>query len=430
MRIENASRAGRAVETPLAFARAAFALTATLLWTAPVGADPALPLARALELAQARDPLAAGFAARRDAALARAAERAALPDPTLSIGVENLPTGDLALDAEDMTMVSVALRQPLPAWGRRAAERSAAERGADAERAAGAERAAALRRMVRERFAMVAAAGALDAAIEAELPRARAALDAAQAAYAAGATPQSDVAEARLWLAELLESRLRARSDAAVARAGLVELVGPAGAGALGDAEPGPVAPLAELRAALPEHPALAMDAERAAAAEAEAAAARAARRPEWMLDLRYGVRSGTGMGGAPRDDMVSAMLGMSLPFGARSRGAERAASAEARAVAAERDDRARELGAALEAAAARHAALLEIEVLYAAAAAPAAALNETAQLRDFSAARAGYAALARAQRMRFDTERRRIAITAERRAVAAELLYLDGRQP
>lgn len=394
------------------------------------GAEP-LTLARAIEVAVAADPLAAGYAARREAALGRAQARGALPPPELTLGVENLPTGSFALDQDDMTMVEVGLRQTLPAWGMRDAERTAGAREADAATAAAAERAAAVRRMVRERFAMVAAGEAMAAAIAAELPRARAAVEAAQAGYAAGTAPQGALAEARLWLADLLEMQLRAGSERAVARAELAALVGAELAAApLADAEPGPVAPLAELRAELERHPLLALEAGRAAAAEAEAAAARAARRPEWMLDLRYGMRSGTDMAGMPRDDMVSAMLGVSLPFGARGRGAERAAAAEARAMHAERADRARELAAELEAAAARHAALAEIEQLYAATTAPAAELNASAALREFGAARGGYAMVAESQRMRLEVERKRIAVTAERRLFAARLLYLDGRQP
>jgi outer membrane protein TolC len=429
-----ASLAGRATtRTP----RAALALIALLLAGAPTApsraaeSDAPLTLARAIEAAIAADPLAAGYAARREAALGRAESRGGLPPTELTLGIENVPTGSFALDAEDMTMVVVGLRQTLPAWGMRGAERTAAERMADAETAAAAERAAAIRRMVRERFAMAAAAEALAAAVAAELPRARAALDAAQGAYASNAVPQGEVAEARLWLAELLEEQLRARSEREVARAELGALIGTELAGAaLADAEPGAVAPLAALRAALARHPLLALDAQRAAAAEAEAAAARAARRPEWMLDLRYGMRSGTDMTGMARDDMVSAMVGVSLPFGARNRGAERAAAAEARAMTAERDDRARELAATLESVAARHAALAEIEQLYAATTAPAAALNESAALREFGAARGGYAMLARSQRMRLEVERKRIAVTAERRLAAAQLMYLDGDQP
>lgn len=394
-------------------------------------APPPLTLAHALEVAVAGDPLAAGYAARRVAALARAESRGALPTPELTLGVENVPTGSFALDAEDMTMVTIGLRQALPAWGMRDAERDAGERMADAETAAAAERAATIRRMVRQRFAMVAAAEELTRVVAAEMPRARAALEAAQAAYGAGTAPQGEVAEARLFLAELLEEQLRARSEREVARAELAELVGAELAGApLADAEPGSVAPLAMLRASLAAHPLLAMDEARAVAAEAEAKAARAARRPEWMLDLRYGLRSGTDLAGMPRDDMVSAMLGVTLPFGARSRGVERAAAADARALRAERGDRARELAARLESTAARHAALGEIEQLYAASTVPAAELGRDSALREFGAARGGYAMVAQSQRMRLEVERKRIAVTAERRLAAAELLYLDGAQP
>ena len=429
MSCDLASRQGR--NTTRIHPLIASLIACALLAPARAADAPPLTLTRALELAIASDPLAASYAARRDAALARAESRSGLPAPELTLGVENVPTGSFALDAEDMTMVTVGLRQALPAWGMRGAERSAAERMADAETAAAAERTAALRRMVRQRFALVAAAEALTIVVTAELPRARAALDAAQAAYAAGTALQSELAEARLFLAELLEEQLRARSEREMARAELGELIGTAPAAEpLADAEPGAVAVLSELQAALSAHPLLAMDDARATAAEAEAEAARAARRPEWMLDLRYGLRSGNDMGGMPRDDMVSAMVGITLPFGARARGAERASGAEARALRAERSDRARELAARLGSVAARHAALLEIEQLYAASTIPAAELNRDAALREFGAARAGYSRVAQSQRMRLEVERKRIAVTAERRLAAAELLYLDGRQP
>lgn len=84
------------------------------------------PLSELVELARKRNPEIRAARHRAEAAGARAPQAGALPDPTLSAGLMNLPVPDMDLSAEGMTMFSFGISQRIPVPGSRGLREAAA----------------------------------------------------------------------------------------------------------------------------------------------------------------------------------------------------------------------------------------------------------------------------------------------------------------
>ncbi len=167
-----------------------------VLAAAPVVARP-LTFAETLAVAESRSPAALAKELEREAFLEEAAAARTRPDPTLIVGVDNLPvtSGDrFRFDRDDMTMKSVGIAQELTRRSKRNARAAAI--------AARASVSAAERALVITRVQAEAAQSWFDLhfaqAARAELGRLRkeAELDlaAARAAYAGGNAGQCEQA--------------------------------------------------------------------------------------------------------------------------------------------------------------------------------------------------------------------------------------------
>lgn len=272
---------------------------------------------------------------RIDAAAARVPQLGALPDPTLMVGVMNLPLPDLDPSMEGMTMLGIEYGQRLPPRGLRGvrqAEARAEVAVAEAER--DLLRWELRTRMSEAYFELLL----VDEALEVH-HRTRASLDAfaatARTAYAQGRAPQQDILRAQTEIAAIEEHMAELRQRRAGALAELNALLErpsrddvaptmPARLRALLEGEPGPgmlsdhlgggelgagFPPLLELeRRALATRPEVARARSRAEAAAHAVEAARIERRPGIALTGGYAMRSG-------RADLFSAGVMVELPL-------------------------------------------------------------------------------------------------------------------
>ena len=305
--------------------------------------DGALTLAAAVQRATARAPLLEARQAQVAAAEEESRRAGALPDPMLSVGIENLPvTGADAFDtsADFMTMKKIGLQQDIPAGAKRGAERALARRAIEASRARGDADAAAVRRSTadawidvwsRERTLVVLHRMREQAAVASRVAQARvrggggSAVD-AMAADAARLDLEDQIAEQ-----EALRDTAAAELDRWVGADARVAQNAPdferlpyTEAGLLGRVDRLPV--LAPASA----------DVEMAAA---QIDLARAARRPDWNVTASYGQRSDG------RDDMLTLEVGIGLPLFTRNRQDRGVAAREAdyQAAIATREDLRRE---------------------------------------------------------------------------------------
>ncbi|MFZ5669006.1 MAG: TolC family protein [Pseudomonadota bacterium] len=325
-----------------------------LVWSAaavPARAEP-LTYAQALSRAAETAPSIRSAGLRADAARASGRAAGSLPDPRLSLGVENLPvSGPMAgrFGDDEMTMASVGVMQDVPSLAARRADsgRARAEVGlADAQ-------AAAETRDVRLATALAwvdlhyveARIAALDE-VEAAL---RPVLEAAPAAVARGARPGETLDPAE-WLVALADRRSALLAEAGRARAALSRWTGDPAPAASGPPPDPPVDPVA-LRAGLERHPTLLVLDAGVGLADAELAAAKAARTPDWGWAVDYQKRD------ERFGDMISARVTLSLPIRQDRRQGPlvEARGADATRARADREAARRLLIAALEADLAEH---------------------------------------------------------------------------
>ena len=100
---------------------------ATPGWSAPAG----LPFEEAVRLAVERAPTLEARQSQTLAAREEAVRAAALPDPKLTVGIDNGPvtgTDAFELRADDMTMKRIGVMQEFPARAKRQARQAVADR--------------------------------------------------------------------------------------------------------------------------------------------------------------------------------------------------------------------------------------------------------------------------------------------------------------
>lgn len=280
----------------------------------PADAAPGLGYEQALDLAERRSPALAARAASVDAA-ARSAEAAGrLPDPSLSVGLENLPIGGrerFDWSAEPMTMRRLGWMQEVPNAAKRAAQRDGAQAMHEGERAQWL----AARQQVRGEAAVawLARHYAQRQLVElASVEREVALLvDTAHARVAAGAAMPADVAMARLEAAALADRRDELQRQLDGAQAAFVRW--------FGDAEPAGDPPrftvdALHLKGRLDRHVALLPYEAMLALSEAALAEAQAERHGDWAWEVAYGNRS------RAFGDMLSVQLRFQLPVSPSTR--------------------------------------------------------------------------------------------------------------
>lgn len=415
--------------------RAAFAALCVALITPlqTTSASDALSLAEAERRSLARDADLVRLEAERQALLEASVAAAELPDPRVRMGAVNVPTDSFSLDAEDMTMVELGVSQMFPPGDTRELAAQRAQRGAEALEARIADRRRVVVRELRKAWIADAALRGAAELIEEQIAWFDPLVANAVVRYGNAQLRQLDVLSATLEQAELRQRLLELKSERAAARAMLGRWLGEPPA-PLTTALPAPREwpPLAALQAALVAHPTRIDFERRIDALETSERLEQQKYRPDWELDFSYGLRSGRGMDGEPRSDMVTAMVSFSLPLfaGDRQDRSVAAARAETRSLRAMHDDHERELEAALVEALDVARAAREIEQLFdsslislsqqAAATAVAAYANDTAEFAELI--ETGTALLA--------LKLRRIEAAAQRARADADVAYLVGETP
>ena len=304
--------------------------------------------------AAASGPALRASAMQLDAAQSSRRAAGALPDPRLTFGIENVPvTGPIAgrLGADAMTMARAGVMQDFPSAARRRADVTLAE--------AEITTAEANQRIVARDARLGAALAWIDlyyaerrlAALDTILANLRRLWDVAPSAVTSGSSRPAQALAPGTMRASLEDRRSELIAAAARARAELTRWTG----------DPAPIVTgppprleisVAELRAGLDRQPTLAAYEAAARRADAGLDVARAARRPDWTVELSYGHRD------PAFGDMVSLGVSVRLPLFAAQRQEPiiQARALDVNRVVVERAATRRALQAALEGDLADHA--------------------------------------------------------------------------
>lgn len=326
------------------------ALAAMTLATAPglavaqtAASAPVLTLDRALQLAQQRSAqlVAEDAAAASARSMAIAADQ--LPDPTLTVGLNNLPVtrrDQFSVGRDFMTMRSIGITQEFTRSGKREARADRFEREA---RTADASRELALTNLQRD-----TALAWLDRyydervgdLLAAQVKEAQLQIDAAESAFRGARGAQADVFAARSAKAQIEDRLAQSDRDIGTARTHLARWVGePANdpLGPLPSLENVSLRP-EDLEGDLPHHPEIAVMFEQEAMARAEADEARANKRPDVSVELMYSQR------GSAYSNMVSINFSMPLQWDQGHRQDQELAAklAQVRKIRAEREEETR----------------------------------------------------------------------------------------
>jgi cobalt-zinc-cadmium efflux system outer membrane protein len=389
------------------------------------GAMP-LTFSDALSLAERQSPLLAASAARIDSARLSVIPAGALPDPRLVVGLDNVPASGPArggLNNDPMTMQRLGLMQEIPSSAKRRAREELAR--------AGIEVALAEREVVRREVRRDAAlawlglhflARKLD--LFSELERENEVLAAVvQAQIAGGRAAPADVVAARIEAVRLADRRDDITRDMARARAVLRRLVGAAADDGLAGGAPDFAVDAAELQQHVHLHPELrAFETQRRKVA-AEAGEARAAKAPDWGVELDFQRRS-------PQfGNMVSVQFTYDLPLFASRRQDPQilARERELDRIDAEREAMLREHASALDGELADLAAASSRWKRSRISALPLAQEKVDLVVASYQAGKADLGALLAARRELIDARMRGIDLEAERETLAARLAYAYG---
>lgn len=312
----------------------------------PALAEP-LTFAGALNLAQRSAPSLQASQLRIDAA--RAASRAAgrLPDPKLSVGIENFPvSGPPAgrFNADEMTMARIGLAQDVPNGARRRAARAASTAEISLAQAEATQDQRNVRLATALAWIDVTYAERRLAALDQLVGGLQGLWSAQPAGVASGASRPATGLEPKRLQAVFADKRGELEAAVGRARADLSRWTGDPAPSTSGD-PPHYDIDVLSLRAGLDRHPTLLTSDAAEQRAVAELDAARAARRPDLGFEVFYGRRD------PMFGDMVSAGVTVSLPIFAGSRQTPMIAArvADRNRVLVEREDRRRALVAGLD---------------------------------------------------------------------------------
>lgn len=305
------------------------------------GSAQALGYREALVLAEQQSPSLAAQRLQLDAAGAAHGAAAALPDPKLSIGVENLPISGMdrwSLTRDFMTMQRLALMQEVPNQAKREARVQVAQARSERERALVALQRLQVRQALGQAWVAAQAADRRQELLGMLLAENQRLQDSLPARIAGASAQATELLAARQESLALKDRCDELQRDTRKARAALRRWIGPRADEPLDDAPPPLAIPIEQLRADLHRHAELAVYPAMRGMAAAELREAQAESRGDWSWELAYSRR------GRQWGDMVSVQFSFDLPWqkGQRQEPLIRAKQLESQRVEAEQEDAAR----------------------------------------------------------------------------------------
>ena len=397
------------------------ALAPSAAWAAPDA--PSLSYAEALELARQAAPALRAQQATLAGSTILAPAASALPDPRLSVGVENLPIAgpDRWSTTRDAgTMQRIALMQEMPNRAKRDAREQVAQARIERDRATLAATELAVRREAGLAWLAVHFAEARLSQVAGLQRENRLLQDTLPARVAAGSAMPAELTMARQEALAIADRTDELARDVRKARVELRRWIGERAAAPLQGAAPAMDVNGDALRSSLPHHAELAPYAPMRAMAQAEVAEADAEKRGDWSWEVAYSRR--------PRyDDMVSFQLSFDLPWqrDRRQQPQIEAKRREIERIEAEREELLRRHAAETDAMLAELQALDTQAERLRAAGQPLATERVALATAAYQAGRGDLAAVLTARSQVLETQLRAIDLDAQRAALRLRLSTL-----
>lgn len=272
----------------------------------------ALGFAEAMDLAEQHSPRITAQRLQIDAASSSQKSAGTLPDPKLSVGIENFPISGMdrfSLTRESMTMQRLALMQEVPNRAKRDAQVASAEAKVERERASLAVQRLQIRQELSLAWIQALAIEEREQVLIDLLRQNQQLQDSLPARIAGGTAQAADLLMARQEALTLSDRRDDLQRDRSKARAMLRRWVGGRADEPLQGA-PGPLGrPVDQLRTEIHGHAELAQYPAMQAMARAESREAQAEIRGDWSWEIAYSRRA------RQWGDMVSFQVTFDLPW-------------------------------------------------------------------------------------------------------------------
>lgn len=385
-----------------------------------------LELAEAEQIALQSDPLTRRHAALAAAHAEQAVADAQLPDPSLNLGAQNLPTDTFNTTQEDMTMATLGVQQRFPPGDtlKHRAEQSTAY--AARENARAEEQRRRVLNAVRNSWLESYYQARTLETLHASYTLLEQLLRVSQTQYGAGLVSAQDMLNAELELRQLKERIIASEAVRATAQADLARWTGPLPAvRPLAADFPVLKSPLSydALQAGLDQHPRMQLEEATVRASNSEVDLARDNYKPSWEVGVGYGLRGGG------RSDFASAGVSVSIPLFADKRQDRRLAASEQQAVAARytRDDARRTLLHELDSGYSLWRGLGQRLAAYEKDIVPQAEQNATLAVLAYQSNNADFAMVMRARVVELEARLQTLRLRVDHARAQAGLIYLMG---
>jgi outer membrane protein TolC len=272
----------------------------------------ALSFAEAREIAEQHSPRVSAQRLQIDAAQSVQKAAGTLPDPKLSVGLENLPISGMdrwSLTRESMTGQRLALMQEVPNQAKRAAKVASAQARVERERAALVLQRLQIRQELGLAWIAAQAVEQRDQLLAELLAENQRLQDSLPARVAGGSAQAGDLLAAQQEALALSDRRDDLQRDRSKARAMLRRWVGPRADESLQGGIGPLIHPVAQLRAELSSHAELALYPTMQSMARAESHEAQSESRGDWSWEIAYSRRD------RRWGDMVSFQVTFDLPW-------------------------------------------------------------------------------------------------------------------
>ena len=272
----------------------------------------ALSFAEAREIAEQQSPRVSAQRLQIDAVESAQKAAGTLPDPKLSVGLENLPISGMdrwSLTRESMTGQRLALMQEVPNQAKRAAKVASAQARVERERAALVLQRLQIRQELGLAWIAAQAVEQRDQLLAELLAENQRLQDSLPARVAGGSAQAGDLLAAQQEALALSDRRDDLQRDRSKARAMLRRWVGPRADESLQGGTGPLIHPVAQLRAELSSHAELALYPTMQSMARAESHEAQSESRGDWSWEIAYSRRD------RRWGDMVSFQVTFDLPW-------------------------------------------------------------------------------------------------------------------
>lgn len=414
----------------------AIGMSCYLLASCPIGfaastGKSLLTLTEAEQLALTNEPTMQSLQANSNALQQQAIADNQLPDPKLMVGAANVPTNNFSFTQDDMTMVEVGVEQSFPAGHSLAAKSRQTQAMALAEHHRQLLQQSQVIKNVRDAWLELYYWTQAAQFVKKNQALLKQSVKAAASSYATGKSTQQTVLQTQLELSNLADETLQIQQQIMQWQAELGRWIGQAQAAQpLSSKLPHWTVPdLNHLQQTLLNQPQLKTDAATIQAAREGVAWAKEQYKPNFDVDVGYGIRQGDDAYGMRRSNFVGAEIKMDLPVFTHQRQDRRFQASEDQLTSAELDRQAHyeDLLRDLISQYAAWQLLTKREQQYQHHLLPEAKQNAKAALRAYQSATADLNTVLRANGILLTTQLQYLRIQVDRAKTEAAIRYLAG---